>query len=46
MSEQVTIDELAMLIGAKEIQIFALQKQIAAQQKRIEELTPKPEDKS
>lgn len=48
MDEQVkvSIDELAMMIGQKDIEIFALHKQITAMQKRIEELTPKPEEKT
>lgn len=40
---QVTPEELATLLGMKTIEIFAMQKQIAAMQKRIEELTPKAE---
>lgn len=40
---QVTVEELAMLIGSKEIEIFTLQKQIAALQKLVKELEPKPE---
>jgi hypothetical protein len=39
----VTPDELAMLLGAKDIEIFALQKRVADLQKRVEELTPKPD---
>lgn len=43
---QVTIDELAMLLGAKDIEIYALQKQIQAAMKRIAELEPKPDEPS
>lgn len=39
----VTPDELAMLLGARDIEIYALQKQLAEAQKKIAELTPKPE---
>jgi len=35
----VTTEELAMMLGAKDIEIFFLQKQIAELQKRIAELT-------
>lgn len=37
----VTVEEVAMIMGQKDIEIFALQKQIVAQARRIEELTPK-----
>jgi len=40
---QVTPEELATLIGLKDIEIMVLQKTVAALQKRVEELTPKPE---
>lgn len=43
---QVSIDEIAMLLGAKDIEIHHLQKQIAALQKRVEELTPKPAEEA
>lgn len=43
---RVTLDEVAMLLGAKVIEIHALQKQLQAAQKRIAELTPKPEPKA
>lgn len=43
---QVTVEELAMLIGQKDVEIFYLQKQIATLQKQVSELTPKPEPTS
>lgn len=39
----VTTEELAMLIGARDIEIFFLQKQLQAAQKRLAELEQKPE---
>ena len=42
---QVTPEELATLIGLKDIEIMVLQKQLAAAQKQIADLTPKPADK-
>jgi hypothetical protein len=38
---QVTIEELAMMIGQKDIQIFSLEKQLIAAHQRIAELSPK-----
>lgn len=35
---QVTIEELAMMIGQKEIQIYSLEKQLIAAHQRIAEL--------
>jgi hypothetical protein len=43
---QVSVEEVQMLLGQKDIEIFALHKQIVALQKRVEELTPKPEPKA
>jgi hypothetical protein len=40
---QVSIEEIAMLIGSKDIEIMSLQKQLDAAQKRIAELEPKPD---
>lgn len=40
---QVTPEELALLIGLKDIEIMVLQKQLVAAKKRIAELEPKPE---
>ena len=40
---QVTPEELATLIGLKDIEIMVLQKTVAALQKRLAELEPKPE---
>lgn len=37
----VSVEEVAMIVGQKDIEIFYLHKQIAALQKRIAELTPK-----
>ena len=45
---RVTIDEIAMLLGAKVIEIHALQKQLQTARKRIVELEdkmPKPESR-
>ena len=39
---QVTIEEVVALLGQKDIEILALQKQIALLQKRLSELEPKP----
>lgn len=39
----VTIEELAMMIGQKEIQLFALEKRLIAAHRQIAELTPKPD---
>lgn len=39
----VTPEELAMIIGSKEVEIFLLKKQLHEAQKRIAELTPKQE---
>jgi hypothetical protein len=38
-----TIDELALMLGAKDMEIYILQRELAAAKKRIEELTPKQE---
>lgn len=38
----VSVEEVAMVIGQKELEIYYLQKQIAALQKRIAELMPNP----
>lgn len=35
----VSVDELAMLLGAKDIEIYSLQKQLQAALKKVEELT-------
>lgn len=43
--QQVSVEEVAMLLGAKDIEIHYLQKQLQAANKRIEELTAKPEPK-
>lgn len=43
---QVSVDEIAALLGQKDIEILVLQKQVGAMQKRIEELTPNPEEKT
>lgn len=41
---QVTTEDLAMLLGAKDIEIFFLQKQLAEAQKRLAAaFEPKPE---
>lgn len=40
----VSVDELAMLLGAKDIEIHYLQKQLAALQKRIAELEKPKEE--
>lgn len=40
---QITIEELAMMLGQKDIEIFSLEKRLIEAQKRIEELTPKPQ---
>ena len=40
---QVSVEEIAALLGQKDIEIMVLQKTVAAMQKRIDELTPKPE---
>lgn len=37
---QATVEELAMLIGAKEIELMIVRNQLAMAQKRIAELTP------
>lgn len=42
---QVTVEELAMLIGQKDIEIFFLQKQIQAAKARIAELEKPKEAK-
>lgn len=42
----VSVEEVAMILGQKDIEIFAMQKQISALQKRVEELTPRPEEKT
>jgi hypothetical protein len=39
----VTVNELEMLIGQKEIELFALRKQVTLLEARISELEPKPE---
>lgn len=39
----ITPEELAILIGSKEVEIFLLKKQLSAALKRIEELMPKPD---
>ena len=44
---KVSIEEVAMLLGQKDIEIFALQQQLQAALKRLAEFEPKPEgDKS
>lgn len=40
---QVSIEEVAALLGQKDIEILVLQKSLQAATKRIEELTPKPD---
>lgn len=40
---QVTNEELAMMLGVRDIEIYALQKQLAELQKRLKELEPKPD---
>jgi hypothetical protein len=42
---QFNADQLVSIIGSKELEIIALRAEMAAMQKRIEELTPKPEPK-
>lgn len=39
---QVSIEEVATLLGAKDIEIYFLQKQLKAAQERIAVLEPKP----
>lgn len=41
---QVTPDELAMMLGAKDIEIFALQKQIAVLNAELAKLKPKTKE--
>lgn len=43
---QVSVEEIAALLGQKDIELLLLQKQLAAMQRRIDELTPKPEPKA
>lgn len=38
----ITPEELAMLIGSKEVEIFLLKKQLALAQQKIAELTKEP----
>ena len=40
----VTVEEVQMLLGQRDIEIYALNKLIAALRKRITELEPKPEE--
>ena len=40
---QITIEELEMLLGNKDVEIYVLKRQLEAAQKRIAELTPKPD---
>lgn len=40
---QVTVEELAMLLGTKDIEIYSLQKQVASLQQKLAEVQPKPE---
>lgn len=39
----ITVEELAMLLGQKDMEIFVLQKQLQGALARVAELEPKPE---
>ena len=39
----INIEEVAMLLGQKDMEIYNLQKQLSALQIRVKELEPKPE---
>lgn len=43
MDTKVSIEEIAALLGQKDIEILVLQKQVGFLQARVEELTPKPD---
>lgn len=40
---KITSEELAMLLGLRDIEIFSLQKQLQDAMKKIAELEPKPD---
>lgn len=40
--QRVTLDELAMILGSKDIEIFSLQKQLKAALEKLSELEGKP----
>lgn len=37
----VTVDELVLMLGTRDVEVYLLQKQLQAALKKIEELTPK-----
>lgn len=43
---QITVEEVQMLLGQKDIEIYALHKRIVELEKKVAELTPKQEPKA